>query len=669
MWIRSLSDADDPRCGAKAAGLARLLAAGLPVPEGFVLTDHAFRDVVGELPPLCELEQLSQALATLELAITSAAPPPSLLAELELRARPLERLAVRSSISLEDQGAGAAAGVFSSVLAVPPAELWPAITAVWASVCTPLAAAYARLSADPTSSLAVGVIVQRYVVGERLTVYTREPGAPDSATAWIESARGLQKLARDGQDPIVALALRAERALGLSRGADVEMISRPTDDGAVHLAIVQARPIVHPTRSPKVPAPPAVVSALVADGRCWTADLAHNPDPLSPAQAGLVQRIELHGASPYALRLCSGTLYSTPRATPNPAAPATAEELRLRFADIEARAIAALGAEVPGDLAATLEGYLAFYRIWAFELSPLVAAARRVLRGSAAANGRFARPSSVEAQLTACAAGQLSEAQLLAQLGDLSSAWDVAAPTLAETPAKIASALAHARTRLTRPRPDPADADPASLAAAAAELAERDDLWFARAQARVRRALLARGDDLGLGDDIFWIPLDEALALAKPGERDSQGSSGPFELQGARARAAGARAAHRRAAGWRMPARVGGVAPVTAKWQGVGVGGRVSGHVVHISTLWDPPALPMGAIAITPAVTPALAIALAGVAAIVSETGGLLDHGAAMARELGVPCVVGCADAMSLPSNAHVLVDGDRGLVTLCDPT
>jgi pyruvate,water dikinase len=60
-----------------------------------------------------------------------------------------------------------------------------------------------------------------------------------------------------------------------------------------------------------------------------------------------------------------------------------------------------------------------------------------------------------------------------------------------------------------------------------------------------------------------------------------------------------------------------------------------------------------------------LALMVAGCAALVSETGGLLDHGAALARELGIPCVVGCRDAWSLLSDGMlVTVDGDGGLVT-----
>jgi phosphohistidine swiveling domain-containing protein len=55
-----------------------------------------------------------------------------------------------------------------------------------------------------------------------------------------------------------------------------------------------------------------------------------------------------------------------------------------------------------------------------------------------------------------------------------------------------------------------------------------------------------------------------------------------------------------------------------------------------------------------------------GCAALVSETGGLLDHGAALARELGATCVVGCAGAWTaLADGVQVSVDGDAGVVTV----
>jgi phosphohistidine swiveling domain-containing protein len=67
---------------------------------------------------------------------------------------------------------------------------------------------------------------------------------------------------------------------------------------------------------------------------------------------------------------------------------------------------------------------------------------------------------------------------------------------------------------------------------------------------------------------------------------------------------------------------------------------------------------------VTRAITPALAMSLEGCAALVSETGGLLDHGAALARELAIPCVVGCTGAWTqLTDGMLVSVDGDAGLV------
>jgi pyruvate,water dikinase len=51
-------------------------------------------------------------------------------------------------------------------------------------------------------------------------------------------------------------------------------------------------------------------------------------------------------------------------------------------------------------------------------------------------------------------------------------------------------------------------------------------------------------------------------------------------------------------------------------------------------------------------------------AALVTETGGPLDHVATQARERGLPAVVGAAGACRLFHDGDlVLVDADRGLV------
>src|SRR5689334_7483152 len=48
MWVHDLAEAT-PACGGKAMGLAKLIRAGLPVPEGFAIEDAAFRLMAGEI--------------------------------------------------------------------------------------------------------------------------------------------------------------------------------------------------------------------------------------------------------------------------------------------------------------------------------------------------------------------------------------------------------------------------------------------------------------------------------------------------------------------------------------------------------------------------------------------------------------------------------------------
>ena len=202
------------------------------------------------------------------------------------------------------------------------------------------------------------------------------------------------------------------------------------------------------------------------------------------------------------------------------------------------------------------------------------------------------------------------------------------------------------------------EAKDSSVPALMGDLAERDDIWFARAQLLVRRAILARADELGIDrDDAFWIPLDELL------------DGKPLDPDEVRRKASAQRAAAERASRWEMPIVVGGPPPpVGESLRGVGTGPRVVGRVVRFATLASTVTVGHGDIVVARAVTPALAIQVTGCAALVSETGGLLDHGAALARELGITCVVGCRDAWSrLLDGMIVIVDGERGSVEVND--
>ena len=56
------------------------------------------------------------------------------------------------------------------------------------------------------------------------------------------------------------------------------------------------------------------------------------------------------------------------------------------------------------------------------------------------------------------------------------------------------------------------------------------------------------------------------------------------------------------------------------------------------------------------------------ISGLVIERGGMLSHGAIIAREFGIPCVVGVRGAMAtIRDGATVTVDGDNGRVHVGD--
>ncbi len=666
--LRALTDAITTDAGGKARGLARLVAAGLPVPPGFVVTGAAFTATVGAIAAGAAIDQLGRAMAAQADAATHATIDPELEATVIARARALgPRLAVRSSMALEDGAARAAPGLGTTVLAVEPDEVWTAIRAVWSAAMTPMVLAYARGLGDRAAPIAApAVIVQALIDGAGATIYTRAPGRADADEVWIAAAdQPLVRTRRGADDDAVGLALAAEAAIGAAAGADVELV-RDRVTGAWW--IVQARPLIHPPPRPtRIPLPAIFLAPLRQPPRAWRRDVTHNPAPLSLAQAELCARVEAAAIAPFHLAVVASHLYWAPRDdAPPPPIVTTPAALRDRLATAEAALAAILDAPVAATVDAAIARYLAAYRVLAAELGPLIAAARAVLPAALVARGLPAadaaalaprRPSSIAARLAAAARGELSRAALIAAIGDAAPAWDVMAPTFAESPTLLDGAIARAAARpLPPPEPPvPADlADAVAIARLAADASERDDLGYWRAQAIVRRALLAAAHRVGLdGDDGFWLPLDATAAI-------------DLDRDVARGRATAARAAAHRASAWIMPLTADDDPPASGgggdAWRGDGVGPIVAGPIHHVD---GTAAVPRGAVALARAVTPALAIALDGAIAIISEHGTPLDHGAAMARELGIPCVVGCPGIYdALVDGAWVTVDGDGGLVS-----
>ena len=86
---------------------------------------------------------------------------------------------------------------------------------------------------------------------------------------------------------------------------------------------------------------------------------------------------------------------------------------------------------------------------------------------------------------------------------------------------------------------------------------------------------------------------------------------------------------------------------------------RISGHA-------DFDRIVQGDVLLTESTTEAFNILLPLLGALVTDSGGLLSHAAIVAREYGIPGVVGTRDATQrIPDGAVVRVDGDRGEVTV----
>jgi pyruvate,water dikinase len=194
-----------------------------------------------------------------------------------------------------------------------------------------------------------------------------------------------------------------------------------------------------------------------------------------------------------------------------------------------------------------------------------------------------------------------------------------------------------------------------SLARQAIALSEADDWLYARAQALVRRALLALGrtcqrtGQLVDASDVFFVPLPLVRDLGR-------GSTATGDLS---ALAAAGRMA------WQLARKNPPAATVTTDdmaVRGHGTGGHAIGRVaLHRSGSFRSCATDTVLLAQTLLPTE---LPLINAAAIVTETGGPLDHVAAQARERGIPAVIGAAGAIGILDEGDlVLVDGERGLV------
>ena len=535
--------------------------------------------------------------------------------------------------------------------------------------------------------------------------WTRYPaaGAASCGAAAFDPARG--------EPPTIEVqAGRAHTIEGAAR-ARLEEAARSVakTNGAVELewvvsdgrpTFLQLRPLQSPARMPVRPtiALPSFDPMSAAKDRDlndtdWHWDAAHNPLPLSPAQAGLVSLVDEQCKIGLRQRVVGGYLFyatdPTSETTPIGAADALRgvwEAARQRLArptptlEQSLETFVAIyqplfGVVQPNSRAAT--GVLAaFLRRNGFDPAPLLPKLLSGVSSAATERARRARAlaEAVDPKLRAAALESYLE-----EFGDEAPRWDVAAPTWRERSSSLErlmrgtnvgapiddrswrEASDAVRARLSEEAQ--AEWEPRlSVARRAAAVAEDDDALYARLQAHVRRALLREGERMWqsgvLADpnEVFWLPLDAvrrdargeaplgyeeaALALTAARSADAEARTNPPPLGAADTLDVGTDVVRGRpgAAG----ARIGRVRIYRGDHEQ-----DHDGDDVLVARTLLPTELPL----LSPA-------------AIVVETGGVLDHVAAQARERSIPAVVGAVGACrALRDGDQVLVDGGAGLV------
>lgn len=109
--------------------------------------------------------------------------------------------------------------------------------------------------------------------------------------------------------------------------------------------------------------------------------------------------------------------------------------------------------------------------------------------------------------------------------------------------------------------------------------------------------------------------------------------------------------------------------PATGALQGAAASAGVyEGRARLIRGPEDFEALEQGDVLVASITTPAYNVVLPLLGAVVTDRGGVLSHPAIVAREFGIPAVVGTGRATAtIPDRARVRVDGTLGTVTLLD--
>lgn len=677
--LRPVMDLADPQArdrtvaGSKAAALARLASSGLPVLPGVVLTAEA-HDARGRLRPV-----VVDALRLERGRLSSDGRRPVI---------------VRSSSAGEDTSTSSMAGRFRSILDVKDMSgLVAAVEEVFASAGSagaPRGAPMAVLVQPQLDAAAGGVLFGiDPVTGDRDRVVVEVvPGGPEdlvggrtSASRMILTRRGGIVEADDGSRRLLP---RSRRRRLVDVAARVESIfGAPQDvewafDDADRLWVFQSRPVTTsgaaaaatgPILGPgpvaeTFPCPlgrlerdlwveplrVAIVEALDVIGAVPRRAVTRSP-VLVTVNGWAAADLELFGVAPKTHRILSVL---------NPAPPARRLAAAWRIGRLR-RELPRLSARLVAETDARLASVPGLAALSDVELLWLLQRARRHLvsvHGHEVLAGLL-----VHGAGDGGAVGQTALAALIA--GRAVGLDDCA--IVARSPEVLALTAPAIGANAVLPSTDPARPSFERPDTAPEAMDHREALrlrtrWLqeltARASWELGRRLAAAGR-IHAASDVRGVSLTELATLVGGGPR-------PRDL----AERAGASAGVPLPPAFRLGSD-GSVVPARPPRgrapQGRGASpGRAIGPVRRL----DDGPIDRGDVLVVRYLEPALATALPGLAALVSETGSTLSHLAILAREFRVPAVVAVPDALSrFPSGTLVVVDGTTGEVSRAPET
>jgi len=188
--LSNISKKDIILVGGKAANLGEMIKAKLPIPKGYVLISDAYRIFVSHNKIdnkiekiLVDIEKNTKSIIKISTDIKNAFKegeiPEKLIFELDYLYNQFHnnKLAVRSSASLEDTSETSFAGQYESFLNIRNKEEFvDSIKKCWASLWNPEGISYRIKNNMNRETLNIGVIIQEFIPGEKSgVVFTANP--------------------------------------------------------------------------------------------------------------------------------------------------------------------------------------------------------------------------------------------------------------------------------------------------------------------------------------------------------------------------------------------------------------------------------------------------------------------------------------------------------------